>query len=86
MFEINCVVIQFHHAVALGQAEFGEIVLECDDWRIADNGGLMVGDRLSVLNAHKYPAHENEQGVFYIGDDTSVWINDVHLQIRLGGS
>ncbi len=86
MREINGVVATFGNAFARVQTPFGEIAVECDDWRIADNGGLKVGDRVSALGVRKYPKPENGRTVFYIGDDTSVWVNDVHLPIRSEGS
>lgn len=86
MGEVNGIVIQFGNALAQIQTPFGEIIVECDDWRIADNGGLRVGDHLSALAVRKYPEPENGRTIFYIGEDTSVWVNGVLLPIRPEGS
>lgn len=62
------------------QTAIGEIIVEFDDFRIAATG-LKVGDYLSVLNVRRYPEPENGRVIFYIGDDTSVWVNGAHLPI-----
>lgn len=86
MREINGTVTSIVGVFAQVQTALGGITVECDDWRIADNGGLRVGDHLSALGLRKYPKPENGRTVFYIGEDTSVWVDGVHLPIRPEGS
>lgn len=86
MNEINGIVARTDHAFAHVTTPFGEITIEFDDWRIADNGGLKVGDRVSALGLRKYPELENGRIIFYIGENTSVWVNSAHLPIRPEGS
>lgn len=86
MREINGVIAHVDGVRAQVQTALGEVAVEFDDWRIADNGGLKVGDHLSALNAGRYPKPENGRIVFYIGEYTSVWVNNVLLPIRPEGS
>lgn len=86
MREINGIVVNVDGAFVQVRTSLGEIALECDDWRIADNGGLKVGNHVSALGAHTYPEPVNGRTVFYIGEDTSVWVNGVLLPIRPEGS
>lgn len=86
MNEINGIVARTDRAFAHVTTPFGEITVECDDWRIAENGGLKVGDHLSALGLGKYPEPENGHNIFCINEDTSVWMNGVHLPIRPEGS
>lgn len=86
MREVNGSVVEVDGVFAQVQTQFGSVILECDDWRIADNRGLKVGDWVSAIGLHRYPRLENGRIIFYIGEDTSVWVNKKHLPIRPDGS
>lgn len=86
MCEVNGLVIEANGVSVKVQTLFGDVNIECDDWRIADSGGLKVGDHLSALGLHRYPGLENNRIIFYIGHDTSVWVNQTLLPIRPEGS
>ena len=86
MREVNGVVASYDKTRAVVLTGLGDVIIECDDWRIADNGGLKVGDHLSALGMGKYPEPENGRIIFYIDESTSVWVNRAHLPIRPEGS
>lgn len=87
MIEVNGTVAHVDNAFVHVQTPFGdEITVECDDWRIADNGGLKVGDHLSALGMSKYPETEIGHVIFCIDANTSIWVNGAHLPIRPEGS
>lgn len=74
---INCVNLK-QRMINL-QTEFGEIAVECDDFRLSNAQGMLIkqGDHLSALNAGRYPEKVEGRTIFYIGDFTSIWVNQV---------
>ena len=93
MGEINGVVTDFvsygrvADSIAVVQTGLGDAHVEFDDFRIADIGGLKIGDHLSLLGQQRYP-DRNEYGrvIFYIAETTCVWVNGTHLPRRPEGS